>query len=56
MGSEMCIRDSRMGHAGAIVSGGQGTAEGKFAAMEDAGVHVVRNPALMGEKMKEILG
>ncbi len=46
----------RMGHAGAIVSGGQGTAEGKFAAMEDAGVHVVRNPALMGEKMKEILG
>ncbi len=46
----------RMGHAGAIVSGGQGTAEGKFAAMEDAGVYVVRNPALMGEKMKEILG
>ena len=45
----------RMGHAGAIVSGGQGTAEGKFAAMEDAGVHVVRNPAKMGEAMKAAL-
>ena len=45
----------RMGHAGAIVSGGQGTAEGKFAAMEEAGVHVARNPALLGETMKRAL-
>jgi succinyl-CoA synthetase alpha subunit len=46
----------RMGHAGAIISGGQGTAETKFAALEDAGVHIVRSPALMGKKMAEVLG
>jgi succinyl-CoA synthetase alpha subunit len=46
----------RMGHAGAIISGGQGTAEAKFAAMEDAGIHVVRSPSDMGKKMKEVLG
>jgi succinyl-CoA synthetase alpha subunit len=45
----------RMGHAGAIISGGQGTAEAKFAAMEDAGIAVVRCPANMGAKMVEIL-
>ena len=38
----------RMGHAGAIVSGGQGTAEGKIAAMRDAGVHMVKTPADIG--------
>jgi succinyl-CoA synthetase alpha subunit len=46
----------RMGHAGAIVSGGQGTAESKFQALSEAGVHIVRSPAEMGHKMKEVLG
>lgn len=45
----------RMGHAGAIVSGGQGTAESKFAALQDAGVNIVRSPAMMGRRMAEIL-
>ncbi|MCB0340258.1 MAG: succinate--CoA ligase subunit alpha, partial [Bdellovibrionales bacterium] len=45
-----------MGHAGAIVSGSSGTAEAKFAAMEDAGIHVVRSPAQLGSKMKEVIG
>ena len=45
----------RMGHAGAIISGGQGTAEAKFAALEQAGVTVVRSPADMGVRMQEVL-
>jgi succinyl-CoA synthetase alpha subunit len=46
----------RMGHAGAIISGGQGTAEAKFQAMEAAGIHVVRSPSDMGNKMAQVLG
>jgi succinyl-CoA synthetase alpha subunit len=46
----------RMGHAGAIIAGGQGTAAEKMEALSKAGVHVVKSPADMGKKMKEILG
>src|SRR5262245_45052383 len=45
----------RMGHAGAIISGGKGTAAEKMAAMSAAGIHVVKSPADIGSKVKEVL-
>jgi len=44
----------RMGHAGAIISGGKGTAKEKMEALGKAGVRVVRNPALVGEEMEAL--
>ncbi len=45
----------RMGHAGAIISGGKGTAEEKYRAMEDAGITICRSPADMGRTVKDLL-
>lgn len=45
----------RMGHAGAIIAGGKGTAAEKMAALQDAGIHVVKSPADIGTAMKNAL-
>ncbi|ANM31900.1 hypothetical protein ABI59_23535 [Acidobacteria bacterium Mor1] len=46
----------RMGHAGAIISGGKGTASEKMKALRAAGIHVVDTPATIGDKVKEVMG
>jgi len=48
-------KGKRMGHAGAIISGGKGTAEVKYAALADAGVAVEHNPTLLAQRMLEML-
>jgi succinyl-CoA synthetase alpha subunit len=48
-------KGKRMGHAGAIISGGTGTAEAKFAALEEAGVHTVKRPTDIGAKVQSVL-
>jgi succinyl-CoA synthetase alpha subunit len=45
----------RMGHAGAIIAGGKGTAQEKMVAMRAAGIHVVESPAMIGETMEKVL-
>ena len=48
-------KGKRMGHAGAIISGGKGTADEKFAAFERAGMAYTRSPAELGSTMMEVL-
>jgi len=45
----------RMGHAGAIISGGRGTAQEKMAALRQAGIQVIENPAFIGEEMAKLI-
>ena len=45
----------RMGHAGAVISGGRDTAAAKMEAMREAGIHVAESPAALGSTMVEVL-
>ena len=52
---DIAPKGKRMGHAGAIITGGKGTAEGKYVVLEQVGVVTVRSPAEMGARMAELL-
>jgi succinyl-CoA synthetase alpha subunit len=56
IGGQTAPPGRRMGHAGAIISGGHGTAAEKMAALAKAGFHVVKTPDAIGDKMLEVLG
>lgn len=55
IGGATAPKGRRMGHAGAIISGSAGTAEAKYAAMEEAGVNTVKSPADIGKKIAELI-
>jgi succinyl-CoA synthetase alpha subunit len=56
IGGQTAPKGKRMGHAGAIISGGQGTAADKIKAFEAAGIRVAKSPAELGSTMKQALG
>ncbi|MEW9667622.1 succinate--CoA ligase subunit alpha [Ammoniphilus sp. 3BR4] len=55
IGGQTAPPGKRMGHAGAIISGGKGTAEEKIRTMEDCGIRVAKTPAVMGQTLIEVL-